>query len=183
MRHSLLETALGAVVLGAAFFFLIFSYSTAHQGEASMERGSYRLIGLFDNVGGLKIGDAVVISGVKVGGIRDIILDPQLYRARVTVDVSNDIELARDTSARIASESLLGGKYLELLPGGADDNLKDGDTVSMTQSATNLEDLLGRFIFSGASAKSDGGDDQSTSSGKGAVPTDPRVSDDLPMHP
>lgn len=181
MKHSLLETTIGAIVLGAALFFLAFSYSTAHQGEASMSSGSYRIIGMFDNVGGLRIGDAVMISGVKVGGIRDITLDPQLYRARVTVDVSNQIKLARDTSARIASESLLGGKYLELLPGGDDTNLNDGDIVSITQSATNLEDLLGRFIFSASSAKSD--KQEKTRSTDNLSPSETSVSDDLPLHP
>lgn len=178
MKHSLLETAIGAVVFGAALFFLIFSYSTAHQGEASMSSGSYRIIGMFDNVGGLKIGDAVMISGVKVGAIRNIMLDPQLYRARVTVDVSNDIKLARDTSARIASEGLLGGKYLELLPGGDDNNLEDGDVVKMTQSATNLEDLLGRFIFSASSSKSDKSEEDGVINN-----TAPSVPDELPAHP
>lgn len=180
MKHSLLETALGAIVLGAALIFLVFSYSTAHRGETSMSSGSYRIIGLFDNIGGLKVGDAVMISGVKVGGIRDINLDPQLYRARVTVDVSNDIKLARDTSARIASESLLGGKYLELLPGGETEDLQDGDIVGITQSATNLEDLLGRFIFSASSAKSDKDKDGAAEK---QTSTETPASDDLPAHP
>ncbi len=174
MKHSLLETALGAIVFISALVFLIFSYSTAHQGDVGMQNGSYRLVGLFDNVGGLKIGDAVVISGVKVGGIKDIVLDPKVYRARVIVDVSNDIELSRDTSARIASESLLGGNYLELLPGGDDENLKNGDTIAITQSATNLEDLLGRFIFNASSKdeKSDKGTEDSAAPPSTSAPND-----------
>jgi phospholipid/cholesterol/gamma-HCH transport system substrate-binding protein len=153
MKHSLLETAIGAVVLGAALIFLIFSYSTAHQGDASVMSGSYRLQAYFDNIGGLKIGDAVVISGVRVGAIDGIELDPKLYRADVSFNVADDVKLAIDTGARITSESLLGGKFLEILPGGADDNLKQGDRIMTTQSASNLEDLLGRFIFSAGDKK------------------------------
>ena len=182
MKHSLLETALGAIVLASALVFLVFSYSTAHKGDADMSGGSYHIIGLFDNIGGLKIGDTVVISGVKVGDIRDIVLDPKLYRARVVLDVSRNVQLSRDTTARIASEGLLGGKYLELLPGGETDDLQDGDTLSMTQSATNLEDLLGRFIFNASSDKKGGG----TSPAQGAsTPTEaaPAPSTDEPAHP
>lgn len=149
MKHSLLETTIGAIVLFVAAFFLIFSYSTAHQGEGGLMNGSYRLSAAFDNIGGLKTGDAVMISGVKVGTVDEISLDDKIYRAVVEFSVTNSVLLARDSSARIASESLLGGKYLDVQPGGDDENLKNGDKISLTQGSSNLEDLLGRFIFSG----------------------------------
>ncbi len=156
MKHSLLETAIGAIVLLSALTFLVFSYTTAHQGEGSMISGSYRLNALFDNISGLKTGDNVMISGVKVGVIDDIRLDDKLYRANVTFTVANGIRLARDSSAKISSESLLGGKYLDIQPGGDDANLNEGDTIMLTQVPANLEDLLGRFIFSAADKKGDG---------------------------
>jgi phospholipid/cholesterol/gamma-HCH transport system substrate-binding protein len=150
MKHSLLETAIGAIVILSAIFFLVYSYSTAHQGAGGVMDGTYRVMAVFDNIGGLKPGDNVMISGVRVGAVDDIELDPKIYRARVSFNISDNVKLARDTSARIASESLLGGKYLDIQPGGDDVDLKNGDVISMTQSATNFEDLLGRFIFSGA---------------------------------
>lgn len=164
MKHSLLETAIGAIVLFSAFIFLVFSYSTAHRGEGSMMDGTYRLSALFDNIAGLKVGDPVIISGVKVGTINDIALDNKLYRAKVYFSVGQNIKLSVDTAARISSESLLGGKYLELQPGGDDADLKTGDIIAQTQSATNLEDLLGRFIFSASDSKKEKDSSKSDSS-------------------
>jgi phospholipid/cholesterol/gamma-HCH transport system substrate-binding protein len=175
MKHSLLETTIGAVVLGVALIFLVFSYSTAHQGEADLSR-SYKLSAMFDNIGGLKVGDAAVISGVKIGVVNDIELDDQLYRARVTFSVARAIDLAADSTARIASESLLGGKYLEILPGGDDLNLENGDQIKITQSATNLEDLLGRFIFSASNTATKKSNTDTEASGN-------NIGDDLPEHP
>lgn len=174
MKHTLLETTIGAVVLGVALIFLVFSYSTAHQGDADLSR-SYQLSAMFDNIGGLKVGDAAVISGVKIGVIDGIELDDQLYRAKVSFSVSRSIKLAADSTARISSESLLGGKYLEILPGGDDLNLENGDTIKITQSATNLEDLLGRFIFSSSNTKANGSDAAPETGAAGV--------DDLPDHP
>lgn len=153
MKHSLLETAIGAIVLFAAAVFLVFSYSTAHRGEGGMMNGSYRLVAMFDNIGGLKIGDAVMISGVKVGSIDNIRLDDKLYRAQVFFSMADSIKLAKDSSARISSLSMLGGKYLDVQPGGDDANLSEGDVITLTQAPANLEDLLGRFIFSVADKK------------------------------
>jgi phospholipid/cholesterol/gamma-HCH transport system substrate-binding protein len=167
MKHSLLETAIGAIVLLSAIFFLIFSYSTAHERAGGMMDGIYQVTAVFDNIGGLKPGDNVMISGVKIGVVDGIELDPKIYRARVQFSMSDSIKLARDSSARIASESLLGGKYLDIQPGGDDVDLKNGDIISMTQSATNLEDLLGRFIFSAADKAAD----------KGATPDAPSADD------
>lgn len=153
MKHSLLETAIGAIVLIAAGVFLVFSYTTAHQGEAGIMSGSYRLSAIFENIGGLKIGDPVMISGVKIGTVGDINLDNKLYRAEVAFNVADTIKLARDSSARISSVSMLGGKYLDIQPGGDDADLQDGDQITLTQAPANLEDLLGRFIFSMADQK------------------------------
>jgi phospholipid/cholesterol/gamma-HCH transport system substrate-binding protein len=173
MKHSLLETAIGAIVLMAAAIFLVFSYSSAHQGEGGLIDGSYRLSASFNNIGGLKTGDVVMISGVKVGTVDDIQLDNKLYRAVVYFSVTNDVDLSTDSSARIASESLLGGKYLDVQPGGDDTNLKNGDQISLTQGASNLEDLLGRFIFSGNQEKG-------SSAEKSPSPAD---TEDFPAHP
>jgi phospholipid/cholesterol/gamma-HCH transport system substrate-binding protein len=174
MKHSLLETAIGAMVLGAALIFLIFSYSTAHQGEGGVLNGTYRLSAAFDNIGGLRTGDAVMISGVKVGAVNTITLDDKLYRAVVEFDMTDTVKLAVDSSARIASESLLGGKYLDIQPGGDDTNLQNGDKITLTQGASNLEDLLGRFIFS---ANKSGGENDAATSETSAP------SGDLPLHP
>ena len=75
-------------------------------------------------------------------------MDPQTYQAEVDFTVQNAVKLPVDTSAEVTSDGLLGGKYLSLVPGGDEKTLAAGGTVTITQSAISLEQLLGKFIFS-----------------------------------
>lgn len=144
MKRNTFETILGAIVLFVAGFFLVFSYETADVGAVS----GYSISAEFSGIGGLSVGDDVQISGVKVGTVSDISLNNKTYRAKVSMSIDNSIELPDDTSAIISSESLLGGKYLELEPGASEDMLTSGGTIYYTQAPQNLEQLLGKFIFS-----------------------------------
>jgi len=106
------------------------------------------LLARFDNIAGLSVGGDVRIAGVKVGTVTGEQIDPKTFSAVVSMTVQNDIQLSKDTSASIISESLLGGKYISLSPGGDETDLKPGQTITITQSAVSLEELLGKFIFS-----------------------------------
>lgn len=150
MTRNLLETLLGAVVLIVAVGFLAFAYNTSQV----QEDGGYELIARFDKVDGLERGSDVRISGIKVGTVLDQTLDPETYRAEVRFSLREDIQLPADTSAAVVSNGLLGGKYLALVPGGDIEMLQPGGEVTLTQSAVNLEDLIGHMIFS------QGGDEQ-----------------------
>lgn len=150
MTRNLLETLLGAVVLIVAVGFLAFAYNTSQV----QENGGYELVARFDKVDGLERGSDVRISGIKVGTVLDQILDPETYRAEVRFSLREDIQLPADTSAAVVSNGLLGGKYLALVPGGDIEMLQPGGEVTLTQSAVNLEDLIGHMIFS------QGGDEQ-----------------------
>ena len=81
------------------------------------------------------------------GSVLGTQLDPKSYRALVRFSVAPNVELSRDSSAAIVSASLLGGKYLSLMPGGDVDLLKNGDEITLTQSSINLEELVGKYIF------------------------------------
>lgn len=144
MARNLLETLLGAIVLIVAIVFLVFAYSSSQLRETN----GYELLARFDRIDGLKLGSDVRISGIKIGSVVDQVLDSQTYRAAVRFTVRDDVELPTDSSAAIVSDGLLGGKYLALVPGGDDLMLGPGDEVTLTQSAINLEDLVGRFLFS-----------------------------------
>jgi phospholipid/cholesterol/gamma-HCH transport system substrate-binding protein len=144
MKRSVVETVLGAIVLVVAIGFLVFSYSTANVGEVS----GYQVKANFSGIGGLKVGDEVQISGVKVGQVAKVELDPQTYLARVTMEVEPSVKLPEDTAAMISSQSLLGGKYMSLEPGGAEEPIPPGGEIQYTQAPQNLEQLLGQFIFS-----------------------------------
>lgn len=144
MKRSVVETVLGAVVLCVAGFFLVFSYKTANIQQVE----GYMLHANFSGIGGLSVGDDVTISGVKIGSVAGVTLNPKTYLARVDMSIEPNVKLPDDTAALISSTSLLGGRYLSLEPGASDEILKDGGTIQYTQAPQNLEQLLGQFIFS-----------------------------------
>ncbi len=171
MKRNHIETVLGAVVLVVAVIFFGFSYSAASVGNVS----GYELTADFSGIGGLGVGDSVQISGVKIGSIAKIDLKPEDYQARVTMAIDDHIKLPDDTSALISSESLLGGKYMELQPGSSEDMLKPGGHIDYTQAPQNLEQLLGKFIFSMDSGKK-GGDEAASDEGAAVAPEAPAFS-------
>lgn len=144
MKRSIIETILGAVVIVVALSFLAYSYK---MGDVADPNG-FDITADFTAIGGLRPGDDVQISGVKVGTVTDVQLVPESYLARVHMSVEAGLELPVDTAALISSESLLGGKYLLLEPGAEEDLITSGGHVQYTQAPQNLEQLLGQFIFS-----------------------------------
>ncbi len=163
MKRSVVETVLGAVVILVAGFFLVFSYKT---GNARKIVG-YDVIAEFAGVGGLAVGDDVMVSGVKVGSVSAVELDPKTYLAEVHMSIAPSVKLPVDTAALISSQSLLGGRYLQLEPGADEEMLKPGGKIQYTQAPQNLEELLGKFIFSMQQDKSkNGGADKGGDKGK-----------------
>ncbi len=144
MKRSIAETILGAVVIVAAGLFLTYGLKVADVGASD----GYDIIADFSSVGGLKAGDDVQISGVKVGSVTEIELLPEIYLARVHINVGNEYKLPTDTAAFISSESLLGGLYMSLEPGADEEFIERGGKIQYTQAPQNLEQLLGQFIFS-----------------------------------
>jgi phospholipid/cholesterol/gamma-HCH transport system substrate-binding protein len=143
-RHGIAETLTGALVLVVALAFL--AYAVAHSGRTTGT--GYTLQARFDHIDGLAVGGDVRIAGVKIGTVADESIDPKTFSAIVSITIRDDIVLPKDTAASITSESLLGGKYISLSPGGDEVDLKPGQTITVTQSSISLEELLGKFIFS-----------------------------------
>jgi phospholipid/cholesterol/gamma-HCH transport system substrate-binding protein len=90
----------------------------------------------------------VKISGVRVGKILEIKVDPVTFMARVEFHLPNDMKLPKDTTASVSSDGLFGGKYLSLTPGGEDKTLKAGEIIENTTGPVNLESLIGKFVLS-----------------------------------
>ncbi|MGQ9370377.1 outer membrane lipid asymmetry maintenance protein MlaD [Azospirillum sp. ST 5-10] len=155
MRRNVIETVLGGVVLVVAAFFLVFAYTSADLRRVD----GYPLTANFSSITGLQNGADVRISGVKVGTVTGLTLDPASYQAVVHLSVDPDIQLPADTAAIVASESLLGGKFLSLEPGGEEEKIAAGGRIQYTQSTPGLEQLLGQVIFSLQSGgnRNDGG--------------------------
>lgn len=145
MAHrNLVETVAGAIVLVVAIGFL--GYAVANTGRTPVS--GYTLHASFDHIDGLNVGADVRLAGVKVGSVTSARVDPQTFQAEVTFTVQNAVKLPRNSSTEITSDGLLGGKYLSISPGGDEKTLGAGGTVTITQSSVNLEQLLGKFVFS-----------------------------------
>lgn len=166
MNRSLIETVMGAVVLVVAVIFVLFVYDkrTVSAGDG------YDVVASFDNISGISAGSDVRIGGIKVGTVSSLTLNTETYRPKVTLRLRPDVKLPDDSSASVSSEGLLGGKFVQVSPGADDKMLEQGGEIRFTQSSVNLEEMIGKFMFSGGGVDGDdaGGE---TSSAK---------SDDLP---
>ncbi|MEQ8390170.1 MAG: outer membrane lipid asymmetry maintenance protein MlaD [Thalassospira sp.] len=149
MSNRLIETLAGAAVIAVAVVFAGYSYSRA--GLDTVE--GYELKASFNRIDGLVVGNDVRISGVKVGSVTAQDLDPNTYMAVVKMSVRSDLTLPLDSSAKIASDGLLGGKFVALEPGGDIDMIEEGGEIEYTQGSVNLEDLIGQVIYSSTSSK------------------------------
>jgi phospholipid/cholesterol/gamma-HCH transport system substrate-binding protein len=170
MTRKLPEILTGLFVIVIAAVFLVYALGRAQ----ALGDSGYPLKAQFSSIGGLTVGSDVKLGGVVIGHVTDEHLDTTTYAAIVTMDIDNDIKVPSDTSASITSDGLLGGNYVSLSPGGSDTMLAAGQSFAVTQSAINIEDLLGKFIFSmgGASGKGSGasGGDQSGAAPAGTAP-------------
>jgi len=144
MQRNTLETVMGAIVLLAAAGFVALTYQAADMKGS----GGYEIAAEFGSTGGLSIGDDVRISGIKVGQITAQHLDPVTYVAKISMAIDPAIKIPSDSSARITAASLLGGNYLELLPGAATETLSAGGVIYDTRDPVSLSDLLGKAVFS-----------------------------------
>ena len=148
--RNMIETVMGAVVLLVAGMFLAFAYSHSNLRAIS----GYEVQAKFDRIDGVSAGTDVRISGIKIGTVIDQRLDPDRYLAIVRMSIDPKIKLPSDTVAEVASEGLLGGRYLALIPGGETDVIKPGGEIKFTQSPVDLVQMLGKFMFSGAEQQS-----------------------------
>jgi phospholipid/cholesterol/gamma-HCH transport system substrate-binding protein len=143
MNRRFAETAVGAVVVAIAVWFLVFAYNS---GDFRPVAG-YAISAKFNSVGGLAPGNDVRIGGVKIGSVLEQRIDPADFRAVIVFSVRSDLKLPEDTVAAITSDGLLGGKYLRLEPGRATAMLAANGMLKNTRDALSLEDMLGRAIF------------------------------------
>lgn len=137
------------VLLGfAALFFLVTQITSR---EFGLGEGGYRLTATFDQVGGLKPGAPVSMSGVTIGRVESIAYDFSVYRALVTLRIERTYDkIPDDSDASILTAGLLGGQYVGIGPGASETFFKEGDRIQFTQSAIVLENLISKFLFSKA---------------------------------
>ena len=140
------EIAVGGLVLAAAVGFVAYMGQVASFGSGG---SGYELTASFRSIEGVNVGSDVRLAGVKVGTVTGIELDPVTFRANTTVNVQEGILLPDDSAIVISSEGLLGGNFVEVLPGGSPFNLEPGSEIIDTQGAVSLVSLLMRFVSGG----------------------------------
>jgi len=147
MAESTTEVLTGAVVLVAAGGFLF--YATQFGDFGGGRADTYELSASFRSVEGVGVGTDVRLGGVKVGTVTSLDLNPETFLAETTFAIEDEIVLPDDTAVIIASEGLLGGTFVELLPGGSPFNIEPGGEIIDTQSSISLVQLLLRFATGG----------------------------------
>lgn len=135
------ETILGAVVAIVAIGFFAFAAAQAGQTGAT---GGYDLTARFQRVDGVGVGSDVRISGVKVGAVRAVTLDPETYLAQLTLTIDGNVQVLDDSTARIATDGLLGGSFVSIEPAGMD-ALPPGGEIPNTQGSVDLLTLFSSF--------------------------------------
>jgi len=143
------QTSSGRDLAVGVFVFAgiaVLAYLSVQVGGLSYSgpRG-FEIVATFDDVGGLSPRSPAMISGVKVGQVKTVQLDETL-RARVVMDLDPSLDLPVDTSAAIRTQGLLGDQFIALEPGAEDDLLLPGEEIVYTDSALNLESLIGRVV-------------------------------------
>jgi phospholipid/cholesterol/gamma-HCH transport system substrate-binding protein len=144
MASERAEILAGAAVLAVAAGFLAYAANSA--GLMARSGATYPLTASFRAMDGISIGSDVRLAGVKVGTISDLRLNPQTFFADATIQLRNDILLPDDSAILISSEGLLGGNFVEIIPGGSPDNLPPGGEIEDTQGAVSLITLLMKFV-------------------------------------
>ncbi len=141
--NTVTEVLVGGAVMAVAIGFFIYA---AQSTGFSRDPGSYELQASFRSAEGITVGTEVRMAGVRVGTVTGMRLDPVTFRAETTFTVRDGLDLPDDSALAIASEGLLGGSFLEIIPGGSPFNLAEGDAITDTQSSVSLVNLLLRFV-------------------------------------
>ena len=142
MANSVAETVIGAVVLAAAVGFVV--YAGQVRG-LSLTNETIPLKASFRSADGINVGTDVRVAGITVGQVSALDLDPASFMANATFTVKKSLELPDDSDVKISSESLLGGNFVEITPGGSETMLAAGDEIVNTQGSVSLLNLLMKF--------------------------------------
>jgi phospholipid/cholesterol/gamma-HCH transport system substrate-binding protein len=152
------------VLLGfAALFFLVTQITNR---ELSTNGGSYGVQAQFENIGTLKAGAAVSMAGVTIGRVESIRFDQTVYKAVVEMKINSSFNrIPADSDASIMTAGLLGGQYVGITAGGAEEFLTEGSRIEFVQDALVLENLINQLAasFSNRSGNSDENEEASKS--------------------
>ncbi|MCA0927668.1 outer membrane lipid asymmetry maintenance protein MlaD [Ruegeria profundi] len=141
--YNLTEVLVGGAVLASAVAFGV--YASQSTGLSQSATG-YQLEASFRSLEGVSVGTDVRLAGVKIGTVTGVDLNPDTYRADTTFTIRDGILVPDDSAIVISSEGLLGGNFVEVMPGGSPFFFEPGDQVTDTQGAVSLISLLVKFV-------------------------------------
>lgn len=149
MQRSKNDLWVGLFVLigGAALLFL--ALQSANLLSLNFQK-TYTVTARFDNIGGLKPQTAIKSAGVVVGRVESITFDDKNFQASVTLALQSRYSFPKDSSLKILTSGLLGEQYIGIEAGAEEKTLQAGDTITATQSAVVLENLISQFLYSKA---------------------------------
>ena len=139
ISRNLAETVVGAIVLGVAIIFAVFLWRFSDVGFGTVQ---YTVDAKFRSEEGITVGTDVRLAGVKIGSVSNLSLDPQTFQAIARLSIKPEYQMPDDSAAIISSEGLLGGSFVEILPGGSYELMEDGSEFSETQGAVSFISLL-----------------------------------------
>ncbi|MDP2063042.1 MAG: outer membrane lipid asymmetry maintenance protein MlaD [Phaeovulum sp.] len=149
MAENRTEVLAGAAVMLIALGFFFW----AAQGSSfAPKRGGYEVRASFRSVEGITVGSDVRLAGVKIGTVTNLALNPVTFFADARIAINEGVVLPADSGMLVASEGLLGGAFVEVMPGGAIENLAPGAEIEDTQGAVSLLNLLLKFVGGGSAA-------------------------------
>jgi phospholipid/cholesterol/gamma-HCH transport system substrate-binding protein len=146
MKKNFLETLVGSFIIITAVIFIAFIYNSAN--SLNKEKGQYyHLKAKFQDISGIIKGSDVNIAGINVGEVESTSLDPKTYEAVVTLKIKDKILVPTDSRVSIISSGFVGNKFISIDPGPAETFLKNGESILYTNSALNIESLIGKFMY------------------------------------
>jgi phospholipid/cholesterol/gamma-HCH transport system substrate-binding protein len=149
VQRSKNDVWVGLFVLLGAVAILFLALQAANLLSLNFQK-TYAVSAKFDNIGGLKAKAAVRSGGVVVGRVDAITFDDKTFQAKVVLAMESRYSFPKDSSLKILTSGLLGEQYIGIEAGADSNNLVAGDTVSATQSAVVLENLISQFLYSQA---------------------------------
>ncbi|MFZ5798732.1 MAG: outer membrane lipid asymmetry maintenance protein MlaD [Desulfobulbus sp.] len=145
MKSSMNDVIVGIFLIVG---FVALGWLALQLGEVPWlaDRHSYILYGEFNNISGVKAGADVQVSGVKIGTVKELALNDQAY-AVITMQLNREVEIPVDSIASVKSQGIIGDKFIQISLGGDETVFNDGETITDTESALDLESLISKFAF------------------------------------
>jgi phospholipid/cholesterol/gamma-HCH transport system substrate-binding protein len=143
MKSNPIETVIGALVVVAAAVFLYFASNVV---GVSGPRDTYTVSASFRSAEGISLGTDVRMAGVKIGTVTGMELSPTTFRAEIVVEIQKKIEIPDDSAIAVTSEGLLGGNFIEIIPGASEFPVEDGGEIEDTQGSISFISLLMKFV-------------------------------------